>query len=125
MSPTLFKVYINDLQNVFNAKECDPVYAGNVSSGCLMYADDILILSQSANGLQKSLDNLNKYCKKWRLNVNIQKTKTMIFNCKQSSHTFTFGEQVLQETNSVCYLGFMLTPSGKFRATQKYLGGDH
>lgn len=121
MSPTLFKLFLNDLQNIFNEKECEPVCAGKVRLGCLMFADDVLILSQSAKGLQRSLDNLNNYCHKWQLNVNLKKTKTMIFNCKKSSHTFTFGNQILQGTDSVCYLGFVLTPSGKFQATQRYL----
>ena len=29
-----------------------------------MFANDILLLSESAEGLQKSLDKLNEYCKK-------------------------------------------------------------
>jgi hypothetical protein len=121
LSPTLFKVYLNDLQDIFNTIDCDPVKAGQHSLGCLMYADDVLILSQSARGLQRSLDKLNVYCKKWRLSVNIRKTKTIIFNSNKTCHTFKLGEQLLQNASRVCYLGFMLTPSGSFKATQTYL----
>jgi hypothetical protein len=39
-----------------------------------MFADDILLLSESAEGLQKSLDKLSEYCKKWQLPVNVKKT---------------------------------------------------
>jgi hypothetical protein len=45
-----------------------------------MYADDIILLSSSANGLPEKLDILSKYCKDWCLNVNTLKTKIMIFN---------------------------------------------
>ena len=45
-----------------------------------MYADDLVIVSQSASGLQKSLDRVNQYCLKWKLTVNINKTKVLIFN---------------------------------------------
>jgi hypothetical protein len=86
-----------------------------------MYADDILILSQSAQGLQCALNKLNKYSKKWKLEVNPQKTKTMIFNSRRACQTFTIGSQVLQQVDRALYLGFILTPSGKFRAMQKYL----
>jgi exonuclease III len=121
LSPALFKIYLNDLQDIFNNKDCDSVKVGQQPLGCLMYADDVLLLSQSAKGLQNSLDKLNIYCKKWRLKINTTKTKTIIFNCRKSDHTFKLGNQILQDSDRVCYLGFMLTPSGKFKATQKYL----
>lgn len=50
-----------------------------------MFADDILHLSESAEGLQKSLDKLSEYCKKWQLSVNVKKTKAISFN-KDISH---------------------------------------
>jgi hypothetical protein len=37
-------------------------------------------LSESAKGLQKSLDILKTYCDKWNLKVNIGKTKVIVFN---------------------------------------------
>ena len=40
-----------------------------------MYTDDLLILSQTAAGLQNSLDILSKFCSKWGLSVNLNKTK--------------------------------------------------
>ena len=121
LSPTLFKVYINDIYRIFNKPECDPVTIGNDTVGCLMFADDILILSRSARGLQISLNNLNKYCMKWRLPINEKKTKTMVFNSRKHNQIFKIGSQVLQDTTRVCYLGFILNPSGKFSSTQKYL----
>jgi hypothetical protein len=47
---------------------------------CLLYADDIILLSESAKGLQKSLDILKTYCDKWNLKINIGKTKVIVFN---------------------------------------------
>jgi hypothetical protein len=47
---------------------------------CLMYADDIVIFSISANGLQQKLKLLEKYCSDWCMKVNIKKTKVLIFN---------------------------------------------
>jgi hypothetical protein len=42
------------------------------------FADDILFLSESAEGLQKSLDKLSECCKKWQLSVNVKKDS--VFN---------------------------------------------
>ena len=44
----------------------------------LMYADDLIIMSPTPEGLQKSLNNLNE-CKNWKLNINLKKTKCMTF----------------------------------------------
>jgi len=44
-----------------------------------MYADDIALFSESISGLQSQLDLLLKYYKDWNLEVNIEKTKVMIF----------------------------------------------
>ena len=44
-----------------------------------MFADDMILLSTSIEGLQEGLNNLSDYCKKWGLTVNISKTKIMIF----------------------------------------------
>ena len=46
---------------------------------CLIWADDILILSETEEGLQAKLDKLAKYCKKNKLEVNTDKTKVMTF----------------------------------------------
>ena len=56
LSPTLFSLYLNDFTNCFDG-ECDPVALGNngLHMSCLMYADDIVLLSKTANGLQTLL----------------------------------------------------------------------
>jgi hypothetical protein len=43
---------MNDFVEHFNL-ECDPVSINGKSISCLLYADDIVLMSQSANGLQK------------------------------------------------------------------------
>ena len=39
----------------------------------LLFADDAVLVSETREGLQRSLDNLHEYCFKWNLNVNIEK----------------------------------------------------
>ena len=45
----------------------------------LLYADDIVIFSETEKGLQTGLDILYAYCQSWKFKVNIQKTKVMVF----------------------------------------------
>ena len=52
----------------------------------ILYADDTGILSESKDGLQKALDIFESYCEIWKLQVNVNKTKVMIF-CKKTVST--------------------------------------
>ena len=42
--------------------------------------DDTIVLSNTAAGLQKALEDLYNYCTKWKLQVNSSKTKVIIFS---------------------------------------------
>ncbi len=79
LSPNLFKIFINHLP-VHLESSPDPVNPNGKPVHCLMYADDIILLSSTAKGLQCKLDILDKYCSDWCLTVNPQKTKILIFN---------------------------------------------
>ena len=45
-----------------------------------MYADNIVLLSNSAGGLQQFLNSLLQFCQRWNLKVNVAKTEVIIFN---------------------------------------------
>ena len=70
---------------------------------CLLYADDLILLSQSENGLQKCLDRLNCYLKKWKMKINIKKTKIIVFNRSGNifkGQKFKIGKQPIEITDS-------------------------
>ena len=46
----------------------------------LLYADDTVIMSEASNGLQFALNVYKDYCKQWKLTVNINKSKVVIFS---------------------------------------------
>ena len=74
LSSLLFNIYINDIPTIFDEK-CKPVSLETMSLNCLMFADDILLLSESPEGLQQAINKLNEYCLKWQLSINIKKPK--------------------------------------------------
>ena len=45
----------------------------------MLYADDTVLFSESKEGSQYQLDCFLQYCKDWKLEVNIDKTKITIF----------------------------------------------
>ena len=62
LSPKLFNILINDIPKIFDGS-CEPVKLGSVKLNCLMYADDLVLLSSSEAGLQECLRRLHQYTK--------------------------------------------------------------
>ena len=46
----------------------------------LLYAGDVMLISEFANSLQNALNAFNLYWKQWKLKVNTNKTKMMVFS---------------------------------------------
>jgi potassium voltage-gated channel Eag-related subfamily H protein 8 len=117
--PTLFSLYINDLIQSLDIGACDSPALDNELIPCLLYADDIVLLSESAEGLQHSLNALHHYCNKWDLRVNIDKTKVIIFNKSgrlfKNVHFIYYGNSI-ECVNEFKYLGILFKPSGSFSA---------
>ena len=47
---------------------------------CIVYVDDLIILSESASGLQNCLNVVGKFCSTWGLDINYNKSKVMVFS---------------------------------------------
>jgi hypothetical protein len=116
LSPLLFNIFLADLQPKLEVEENDPVYINQEEQiGCLIWADDILLLSKSHNGLNNMLKSLKTYTDDNGLTLNLDKTKVMIFN-KSGRHIrkhFIFGKHKVLTTRHYKYLGFLITPSGE------------
>lgn len=61
MSPTLFNFYINDLPEKLNSANTNDIHLNNNLLSCLIYADDLVIFSESAKGLQSYLKTIGGF----------------------------------------------------------------
>jgi hypothetical protein len=120
LSPNLFKMFIHDMPNIID-DQCHPPTLATSKIGCLLFADDAIFLSKTANGLQRILNRLSLYCDSLGLRVNIKKTKVMIMNPtgRTISVPFTYNGEIIECTSEYKYLGTYFTASGSFqRATE-------
>ena len=92
----------------------------------LLYADDAVILAQSAEDLQKGLNCLETYCKRYKLTVNTDKTRIMIFKKggRNIASRWHFGDKELEIVRSFKYLGIVFTTTGSFTEAQKTLASQ-
>ena len=113
LSPLLFNIFLSDIVPLFSKTECSTLQLGNTETiRCILWADDLVVLSETEDGMQNMLDNLSSYTEKNGMKINFDKTKSMIFN-KSGRHlrrSFRVGKEIIHATNN---LGFILTPSGE------------
>ena len=93
LSPLLFALYLNDLQEflskayddlkvvskmikVYNETEDTVIY---IKLFAILYVDDTIILAESQHEMQAALNGIHNYCKIWKLKINVFKTKVVIF----------------------------------------------
>ena len=127
LSPFLFAMYLNDLEDEYIFSNVNGIDIDMFKLFLILYADDIVIFANDSEELQLALNVLEKYCAKWRLTVNTNKTKIMIFRKGGQLPTnlqFKYNNNVLSIVNKFTYLGIVFTPGGSFRQAQCTLAGQ-
>ena len=117
LSPFLFSLFVNDLETYLEQNPNASLTLDQLSMYLLMFADDTVIFSESVEGLQLSLNNLESYCNKWDLTVNIDKTKIVVFKKGGSlsrQEKWTYAGETVEIVNSFNYLGIVLSSGGAF-----------
>lgn len=125
LSPDLFKLFFKDLSPLLEFSNC-PLLINKIVSH-LLWADDLVILALDPVTLQNQLNILSDYCKSWGVDINMDKTKLLIFNGTKSA-TKRYHIQIanlylngtkLERVESYCYLGIDITSTGSFKLALK------
>ena len=74
-----FCMYLKDIEDEFYINGIQGVDIHHTKRFLLLYADDITIFSETSERLQRGLILLHKYCQRWKLAVNTNMTKIMVF----------------------------------------------
>ena len=73
LSPLLFNLFLSDLVKKLDTIR-DKIGLENLSINALFWADDLILMSETKEGLEYFLKILEKYCNEKRLAVNTKKT---------------------------------------------------
>ena len=123
LSSMLFNLYIDHIKDIFD-ESCDPIRLLKDPLSHMLYADDLILLSTSEKGLKRCLSKLAEFCDKWQLEINISKSKIMIFNPSgrlTKGIRFEYKEKPMEIVQSYCYLGIDFSSSGTFTLAKNNL----
>ena len=73
LSPTLFGLYIDEVANFIIRGGGGGIYISGTPMHIMSYADDIILVSESQEGLQSHLQALDDFCTQRGLTVNLGK----------------------------------------------------
>ena len=123
LSPTLFGLYVDGLEkHLLDTADIDAPTLMGVVVPLLLYADDLILMSETAAGLQKQLDALASFCSQRQLAVNLSKTKVVVFEAKHSKVTdFVLNDAVVERADSYKYLGFVFHSTRNMQFGTAYL----
>jgi len=121
LSPLMFNLFINDIAMEINNLGVGVKFGDELLS-IMLYADDICLLAESEQDLQRMLDVLSDWCNKWKMSVNISKSQIVHFRNVAKSKTnviFNIGFNQLDTVTQYKYLGLILSEHLDHKITVK------
>ena len=85
----------------------------------LLYADDTIIMAESAENLQYALGVFENYCKIWGLIVNLSKTKIVFFSRRKSRIETKIFEKSIEVQDFYTYLGVVFNYNCSFKMAKQ------
>jgi len=119
-------MFLNNIEDIFIDNELSGINVDMFKLFLISYADDIVIFVNSKEQLQLNVDALYEYCQRWKMIVNINKTKVMVFRksgrlAALTQLYYTNGE--LEVVGKCTYLGIVFSTGGSFSDSQNALSG--
>ena len=88
LSPSQFNLYINDLLLNLDRSALG-IDFGSINIPALAYADDVVLLTTNPQDLQSLMNNVDSWCTRNDIEINIEKTKVMHVRCKRHKQSPT------------------------------------
>ena len=113
LSPTLFSLYTEELAARLRRMNVG-VKVGLDRISVLLYADDIVVMGDTAEELQNVLDVVDEYGRDFGVRFSSEKSKVLIVNRSEDERdvSWKLGENELQQAQEYKYLGVWMTPNG-------------
>ncbi|KMQ86480.1 hypothetical protein RF55_14524 [Lasius niger] len=85
LSPALFSLYIADIDKELEKRNIGGIALGKSRIWTLAYADDMVIVAKNKEALESMMEIFKRFIKERKLELNVEKTKIVVFNSKGRS----------------------------------------
>lgn len=115
-SPLLFSIIIADLEEEMRKGQVGGVQIGKERIWSLAYADDLVLLAKSEEGMKEMVKRMKNYLKKKRLQLNTEKSKMMCFRKgggRRRKIEWKWRGERIEEISEFKYLGYVFRRNGE------------
>lgn len=122
LSPLLFAAYIAEIDEVLRKAQTGGVVVGKEKVWTLAYADDLVIVAKNENEMEGMIRNMERYVKRKKLEVNVEKTKMMVFRKgkgRSREKEWKWEGEKIEKVKEFKYLGYMLNERNNSRSHVK------
>lgn len=113
MSPTLFKVYLEEIIKK-GTSEANGVKVGGKRVQCIRFTDDKAILVESERMMKEMLGKQNKSCEEYGMKINSNKTKGMVISKQPKIMKVNINGSKIEQVKSFRYLGSLVEEDMKY-----------
>ena len=105
LSPTLFSIYINSMAEEINQSGIGIEVLGS-RIAILLYADDIVLIAESAGDLQRGMHLITYWSRKWQCIFNRSKSQVVVYGSRKEREVeWMLGGGKVDQVDSYKYLG--------------------
>ena len=107
------RIFLNySLQTSLSLDTGKGVHVGGMKIPYLLYANDLVFMSEGPSGIQNLIRGLENFCTQWHMVVNLTKTKVVVFNerfANGDNSSFYFNKKKIPASNFYNYLGVIFS----------------
>lgn len=115
LSPILFNLMLDDIDEVWERGKVGGSWIGATHIQCLKFADDVALVAENPEDLQRMLRALEKYADRNRLVVSEAKTKIMVFRNggkRLEQEAWKYKGHSIEVVSEFKYLGYWFSTKG-------------
>ena len=126
--PALFFLYLNDVENYLLSNNNVSVDISDqnldmyLRLAVILFANDTVLFANEEDELNSVLNTFYQYCCNWKLEINFEKTKIMVFGDKfKRNRFFSVNGKQIEVVDSFKYLGIIFSKNRQFASAKNHL----
>ena len=113
MSPWLFNVFMDGIIREVKENLHGGVQLTTTNVQMLLFADDVVMVTEKKDDMQRNLDEMKKVMEKWGMKMHWGKTKVMVVSRTEEECKLSIEGEDIEDVKKLKYLGAMISADGR------------